>query len=111
MACENSRAALREVSRKSPARSRDSAAIGAARAVHWGSPMTQHQKRNAILGGLAGLALGLVFLVPARPAAASNDAKTEEACSSGVPCGGSCCNNRTDRCCKGSCIGANDKCQ
>jgi len=77
--------------------------------------MTKHRK--AVIGGVVGLFAGLLVSgLPARvawgdtvddsvPAVQAND------CSSGVKCGDSCCNNRTDRCCKGSCIGERDKCQ
>lgn len=80
--------------------------------------MTNQRKRNGVIGGLFAIALGVVLLGPARSASASDKPESitasveqTEACSSGVVCGGSCCNNRTDKCCKGSCIGANDRCQ
>jgi hypothetical protein len=76
--------------------------------------MTNHRK--AVLGGVVGLVAGLMISVMPAKLAYGGTTVDESApavagdCSSGKKCGDTCCNNKTDKCCKGSCIGERDKC-
>jgi hypothetical protein len=79
------------------------------------------QNLRLAVASLFGLLMVLLLVLGGQSQPAYGDCATDDGavvtmeapskCSSGVKCGNGCCNNTTDRCCKGSCIGQRDKCQ